>query len=99
MFILRFPLRYVECTILAQLGEGRIAFMCLSALLRGQQAAWETFLDKQCVLLQKCPWWQIIHYSCMDEYILFVPLFALATSKGWVGGGIQFSEQTLYNCQ
>lgn len=30
--------------------------------------------NKLCVLLQVCPWWQIIHYSWMTELVLFVCL-------------------------
>lgn len=34
---------------------------------RGQHAAFVASLDKYSVLPQKCPWWQIIHYSWLNE--------------------------------
>lgn len=34
---------------------------------RGQHAAFVASLDKYGVLPQKCPWWQIIHYSWLNE--------------------------------
>lgn len=54
--------------VLAWLVQTNIAFSCLHFLPETRVLLLRHPLtNKQCVSVQKCPWWQIIHYTWMNE--------------------------------